>query len=265
MTFRSGLYPQVIAHRGGSLLRPENTLTAFTHAYALGVRTIETDLHLTRDGVLVCHHDDTLDRTTDGRGPVRAHTLAELDALDAGHAFTTDGARFPYRGRGVRIPTLGAALEACPDASFVLELKPEGPAIAEAVFRFLERHEARDRVCVASFHEPTIAAFRERARGTIRTSAGQSRLAAFWARAKLPGAAPSRLPFEMMQVPPRHRGLEVVTARFVRAAHAAGAEVHVWTIDEPEEMRRLLDLGVDAIITDAPDRAIEVVRARGGG
>jgi glycerophosphoryl diester phosphodiesterase len=267
MTFRSGEFPSVIAHRGGSLLRPENTMVAFAHAHSLGIRTIETDLHLTSDGVLVCHHDDTLNRTTSGKGPIGNRLASDFASIDAGYWFSKDGQSFPYRGQGLRVPTLAETLETFPDTSFILELKPEGLHMADAVYRFLERHEARDRVCVASFHEPTIAAFRARARGRIRTSAGQTRLAAFWALAKLPlaklphGVRP-RVPFQMMQVPVSHRGMVIVAPPLIAAAHAQGVEVHVWTINEPSEMRRLYDLGVDAIITDAPDRAIEVLRGR---
>lgn len=260
MTFRRGSFPSVIAHRGGSLLRPENTVVAFRHAHGLGVRTMETDLHLTRDGELVCHHDAAVDRTTDGRGPIRAHTVRELEALDAGYRFTEDGRSFPHRGGQARIPTLEQALASCPDASFILELKTEGPRMAEAVYAFLRDHEAKERVCVASFHEPTLTAFRALAKGTIRSSAGQTRLALFWALAKVPSLLATTLPFQMMQVPVAHSGLVVVEPRFIEAAHQRHVEVHVWTINDPAEMRRLYALGIDAIITDAPDRAIAVCR-----
>lgn len=260
-SFRRGPLPRTIAHRGGSGLFPENTLEAFRGAYAMGVRTMELDVHLSADGALVVHHDDTLDRTTNGTGPVAFRTLADLRSLDAAYRFVGPDAGHPFRGRGVTVPTLDEVLEELPDVSFVVELKPKGMAIATAVRRFVDRHRAFDRLCIAGFDEPTLACFRDLDGTTVRTSAGRSGIARFLAVAR---AGIDRLwdpPFRMLQVPPSWRGLRILDRRFVAAAHRRGIEVHAWTIDEPDEMRRLLALGVDAIITDRPDRMAEVERA----
>lgn len=255
-SFRTGAVPRVIAHRGGSQLRPENTILAFEHAYSLGVRTMELDVHLTADGAVVVHHDDTLDRTTNGTGPLDQHNLLDLLALDAGYRFVDLRGHVPDRGRGLRIPTLDEVLDALPDVAFILEMKPEGPAIGRALRACIDRSRVHDRVCVAGFHEPTLAAFRALPGKRVRSSAGQSAITRFWAQSRVGLDRFARVPFDMLQVPPVHNLLTVIDRRFVAAAHRHGVEVHAWTIDVPSEMERLFALGVDAVITDRPDLAV---------
>lgn len=263
--FRTGPFPRACAHRGGSAERPENTLLAFEHAASLGIRYVETDLHLTRDGVLVCHHDETLDRTTDGTGGLAWKTLAELQGLDAAHRFTVDGRTFPHRGAGVRIPTLDEAFACHPELHFTLELKPRGHRIARAVVDYVERRRLHDRVVVSCFHDPTLRIVRELGGARLRTATSDRGIRAFWLLARVGLAHRAGFPQHSLQVPPVHEGTRIVDARFVREAHRAGIEVHAWTIDEPSEMRRLLDLGVDAIMTDRPSLLVEVLRERGEG
>lgn len=246
--------PIAFAHRGGAKLWPENTLTAFEGAIELGYRYIETDAHLTRDGVLVLFHDATLDRTTDGHGPIAARTLAELQRLDAGHRFSPDGRAFPWRGRGVRIPTLDEALALHPDLRLNIEMKARTPPMMEAMWRFIESRGCHDRLLVAAEHTPTGRAFRRLSRGRVATSAGAREVLTFWlaARGRVPRLP--RIDYDALQVPEHHHGLRVVDAGLVRAAHRRGLHVHVWTVDDPEAMTRLQALGVDGIMTDRPDR-----------
>jgi glycerophosphoryl diester phosphodiesterase len=245
--------PHVFAHRGGAGLRPENTLEAFRHAMALGYRHLETDVRMTRDGALVLFHDATLDRTTDGHGPLAERSLAELRALDAGYHFTSDGVGFPYRGRGLTIPTIDELL-ALEGAFFNIEIKAPGDRVRRAFWDALERHAAHDRVLVAAEHGRIGRAFRKLARGRVATSAASDEALAFWAAARAGLTRWLPIHYDALQLPESYRGLRVVDSRLVSAAHARGLAVHVWTVDEPDAMRRLLALGVDGLMTDRPDR-----------
>lgn len=259
-----GRSPIAFAHRGGAALWPENTLAAFEGAIALGYRYIETDVHVTKDGAIVCFHDDTLERTTNGRGPLAALTLDELSRLDAGYRFTRDGRTFPYRGRGLRVPTLEEALALHPDVRLNLEIKPRHAKMERALWDEIDRLDAHDRVLVAAAHDPCVHRFRAlRPRSPIPTSPGYRGVLRFWLGVRTGLCRFERYPFHALQVPPRHRGLTIVDRAFVDTAHEHGLHVHVWTIDDPCEMHRLLDLGVDGVMTDRPDILKDVMQARG--
>lgn len=254
--------PIGFAHRGGSTLFPENTLQAFQGAIDLGCRYIETDVHLTRDGEIVVFHDDRLERTTNGSGFVRDHKLAELRKLDAGHRFTTDGKEFPYRDKGIQIPTFAEAITLDPAVRFNVELKERGRGLPRAFWKLVEKHALYDRVLVAAFEHSLVREFRRRSGGAVATSASQRETIAFWLAAK--GRATRLLPirYDALQVPPSRSKLTIVDERFVQAAHARGLAVHVWTIDAPHEMKRLLGLGVDGIMSDRPDTLVETLATR---
>jgi glycerophosphoryl diester phosphodiesterase len=254
--------PLAFAHRGGAAVAPENTLWAFQRAVDAGFRHLETDVHLTRDGELVTIHDPTVERTTDGVGLVRRLTLAELRRLDAGHRFTVDGVTFPFRGRGLRIPSLAEVLDLHPEVRVNIEIKERSPAALRAVWGFIHHHGVHDRVLVASEHAPVIAAFRRLAKGRVATSAGASEILRFWLQTRLRVGPRRRPDFDALQVPATHGRLTVVDPAFVANAHRHGLDVHVWTIDEPAQMRRLLALGVDALMTDHPERLLTVLRER---
>jgi glycerophosphoryl diester phosphodiesterase len=219
-------------------------------------------VHATADGHIVVLHDDTLDRTTDGSGAVRESTLAEVKALDAAHGFTAaDGTR-PWRGRGMRVPTLDELLAAHPGVPLNIEVKQEEPAIEPAVLAALDRHGARDRTLLAAEHASIMARIRAAAPDML-TSCSAAEVADFVFRlrdGRLEGWTPLGL---ALQVPPSYEGIAIVTAESVAAAHRLGLEVHVWTINDAAEMDALLDLGVDGIMTDLPGLAMEVFRRRG--
>jgi len=251
--------PLAFAHRGGSKRWPENTLLAFRNAFELGYRQIETDIQETSDGRFVCFHDPTLERTTNGQGKLCEHSLAELRSLDAGYNFD-ESAGYPFRGAGARIPTLEEILELPSELHYTLEIKPDDPALARRLWEFIDGHGIHDRVLVASGHDEVTDAFRAASRGRVATSAGQNRARAFWARVLTRSWKHAMLPFDALQVPAEYHGMKLITSRFVEAAHHHGIQVHVWTIDDPAEMRELLDTGADGIMTDVPDVLFEVMK-----
>ncbi|MBC7170810.1 MAG: glycerophosphodiester phosphodiesterase [Polyangiaceae bacterium] len=256
----AGVEPHAFAHRGGARRFPENTAFAFREALALGCTHIETDLRRTRDGVIVCFHDERVERTTNGTGRVRDMTLAELKSLDAAYRFSPDGGRsFPLRGRGITVPTLEEALAVRSDARLNLEIKSGEEAIIPQLIELIEREKLHGRVLVASAQDRIIQAFRRASRHTVATSSGQWEIFDFWATTRTGLHRFRSYPFQALQVPATFHGLVIVDERFVRAAHAHGIEVHVWTVDDPIEMKRLLALGVDALMTDLPSTLLEVL------
>jgi glycerophosphoryl diester phosphodiesterase len=207
---------------------------------------------------LVCFHDSSLERTTNGHGDVRDRTLAELQRFDAAHNFIEDGS-YSFRGAGARIPTLEEALELDPPLHYNLEIKPEDPAVARRLWEFIEHHGVHDRVLVASEHDEVTDAFRTHSRGRVATSPGRKGALRFWARVLTGTWRHAMFPFDALQIPPSVRGINVITPRFVEAAHHHGIQIHVWTIDDPLEMVELLAAGVDGLMTDLPDVLLEVL------
>lgn len=250
--------PVAIAHRGSRVLWPENTDTSFQGAYDLGYRHFETDLHVTADGAVVCFHDPTVERTTEGTGSVEELTLAQLQELDPGFRHVTPEG-FLFRQAGSRVPTVEWLLTTYPDVSVVLDLKSAG--VARPLAAIIDDLGAHERVIVGSFSEARLAEFRQVSGGRVATSTGPA-LARRWLLASRVGRA-ARGEAAALQVPARARGLRVVDRRLVAAAHSAGLQVHVWTVNEPAEMIWLLDVGVDGVITDRPDLLKEVLIERG--
>lgn len=251
------------AHRGGAGLWPENTLQAFRGAIELGCTHVETDLRLSRDGEIVLMHDSQLDRTTDGTGEVAALTLAELKRLDAGYRFSPDGRSFPARGRGFTIPSFGEVVKALPNASFNVEIKERGHLdLPRALWDFIRAHGLSDRIIVAAERHELVRDFRRICRARVATSASRRECLQFWVASGLGLEGLLPLPYQALQVPVRVGKLPFVTARLLAAAHRERLVVHVWTIDDPEEMVRLLDLGVDGLMSDYPDRLTKVVSER---
>ncbi len=243
--FRPGS-PIGIAHRGSRLLWPENTLTAFSGAADLGCRFFETDVRVTADGVLVCFHDPRLERTTNGTGALVDLRWEDLARLDAGHHHRLHQG-FPFRGTGIRVPRLADLVTEFPYAGLVVDLKADGTE--EPLVELVTELAIGDRIVVGSFSDRRLRRFRALTEGA--TSAGPEEIL----RALIGGTFGRLLdgPARAFQVPVSWYGVPVVTSRFLHAVHGAGKLVHVWTVNSPPEMRRLLDLGVDGIITDRPD------------
>jgi glycerophosphoryl diester phosphodiesterase len=219
-------------------------------------------VHTTADGHVVVLHDATVDRTTDGTGPVRTMGLAALQRLDAGHRFRAPDGTYPYRDRGVRVSTLEAVLEAFPGVPVNIEIKQAEPAIEAALLATLDRCAARERVLVAGEDVVPLGRFRAAAPNVL-TSFAAAEVAELLGRLRTGDLGGYRPPGVALQVPPAVRDTEIVTPDFVAAAHTLGLEVHVWTINEPDDMERLLDMGVDALMTDFPAGALDVLRRRG--
>jgi glycerophosphoryl diester phosphodiesterase len=250
--------PLLFAHRGGAKLWPENTLYAFQNALELGLTFWETDLHETRDGTLVLHHDERVDRTTNGSGRIRDLRYAELSNLDAGYRFTDESGGHPYRGKGIKIPTLAEVFDLSPISRLNVEIKPPGRSTARKLWQFIEHRGLHDRILVAGERHRNIRRFRRYSAERVATSASGREVLRFWmaVRARMDRFLP--VEFDALQVPPTHRGLTIVDRPFIRAAHRHGVQVHVWTLDEPSEIRRLLNLGVDGVISDRPDRLVNL-------
>lgn len=249
--YLSGPHPRAFAHRGwhvGELAGMENSLAAFRRAVAEGYRYIETDVHATADGVVVVHHDAALDRTTDGRGALASLPWSQVRR-----------ARVAGREPVCRLEDV---LEELPDALLNVDVKAE--SAVRPVLDVLRRTDAWDRVCLASFSDRRLARLRRMAGHRLLTSMGPRSVGALWATGRFPllpiGAAVRGV---MAQVPVRQGRLTVVDHRLVRVARRRGFEVHVWTVDEEPDMRALLDLGVDGLVTDRPDVLREVLRSRG--
>ena len=252
----------IIAHAGAQGHAPPNTLEAFEAALELGADTLEMDLQVTADREIVTIHDGTVDRTTDGTGAVADLTLAELQALDAGATWTDEDGDTPFAGQGVRHATLREVFEAFPATHLIIELKTDGgEAIIQPAIDLVRGYEAEDRVTIASFREDYLQPVREQLPG-VPTNMPESETYDFYVR-HLAGLHPWwQPPGRLYQVPEDFDGRRVVTPRFVRAAERLGVDVQVWTVNDPEQMHRVLDAGAHGIITDYPDRVVEVLAER---
>lgn len=246
--------PLFFAHRGGAALAPENTLAAFANGLSFGADALELDVHLTRDGALVVCHDPTVDRTTDGAGPIAARTLGELRRLDAGYRFSPDDGRtFPFRGKGVTIPTLREVLTTFPDVRVNIDLKDADAACGEQLWRLAQELGAEDRILAGSFSDAGLAEFRRLTGGRVATSAAPNEVRRFMLAALTRITARLRPAYDALQVPETWRAIRVVSPTTLRAAHRLGLAVHVWTVDDRPTMDRLLAWGVDGLMSDRPD------------
>ncbi|MCP3975115.1 MAG: glycerophosphodiester phosphodiesterase [bacterium] len=249
--------PLRFAHRGSRVLWPENTMVAFQGAVDLGYRYIETDVRISKDGHVVVFHDETLQRTTDGIGKVIDRNLDELRLLDAGHQFAADQ-DYPLRGGEARISTLAEVFGAFPDVHFNIDLK--GAGMEWPVADVIEAAGRQESTLIGSFVDRRIAKFRRITRGHVATSAGPTAALSMWAASRVgrhikrPVAA-YQLPFDYKSLP--------LDGKYIAAIHDAGAQVHAWTVNEAPDMERLLDMGVDGIVTDRPDILNEVLGRRG--
>jgi len=231
--------PLVFAHRGGSALAPENTIAAFDNGLALGADGLELDVHLSRDGVVVVHHDRTLNRTTTLAGPVAARSADEL-------------AR-------VNVPALADVLARYPDVRIIVEMKENRAELAAATIEVIRRAGAVERVCLGSFGRRVLRAARA-IEPSIATSAAREEVR-WWLYRSWCRWPVARVAYSGFQVPEVSGATRVVSRRFVDYAHRAGLGVQVWTVDEEADARRLLGWGVDALITDRPDRIVPLVRS----
>ena len=252
----------VIAHRGGRSLGPENTIYTFKRALDLGVDVLEMDLQITKDDALVILHDRKVNRTTNGNGRVEDFTLAELKKLDAGFRWSPDNSgSFPLRNKGITIPTLAEVFKAFPDTRMNIEIKSSQVNTIQDFCRIIHDHGMAEKVVVACFDSGKLGEFRSVC-PEVATSAGASEALMFYwlQRVQLESAySPSA---EALQIPEAYRDQQIMTRSFLDAAHGRNMRVHVWTVNDPESMQRLIGMGVDGIMTDYPDRLINILKAQ---
>jgi len=258
-----GAKPRIIGHRGARGKAPENTIPSFQRALEDGAQFLELDVHGTKAGDLVIIHDATLERTTNGRGQVKRQALKDLKALDAGHWFNSDGgASYPYRGQKISLPTLEEFFGALPKAKTIIEIKQERPPIVHMVIETVRRFGKDEQVLLATEKDVIMQNIRREIQENdlaIATGFSYGEVSAFmgWlARGKSGQYVP---PGEALQIPCQYSGMTLVSEETVNAAHDMGVEMYVWTVNDTEEMERLLRLEVDGIITDYPDRLRDVI------
>lgn len=256
---RESSRPLVFAHRGGGGLFPENTLEAFKYSAQMGVDVLELDVHSTSDGTLVVMHDERVDRTTNGSGRVSEMTLAELKKLDAGYQFTPDdGKTYPYRGKGITIPTFQEILDSFPSMTFNVEPKQVEPSVTKPLCEMIRARKMTDKVIVGSFRQAAIDEFRQEC-PEVATAGTPSEVSEFLAFYKVGLGKSYSPPMQVLQIPEKIGSLQVVSKDFVETARKLNLKVHVWTINETEDMQRLLDMNVDGIMTDYPDRLLKLL------
>ena len=247
--------PLLFAHRGGAKLSPENTLEAFSHAFHVwGADVLEMDVRRTADGALVVTHDPTVDRTTNGSGPVEAMTLSQVRDLDAGHRFVDVHGEPSFRGKGVQIPLFEDVLRELPGARLNVDAK--SPGSTEPLIEMVRAAGAEHRVLLASILEDGRA---DRFGYGGPTSATRRQLRLFHYLHRLPFGAGYTPTTDALQVPYEWEGTQVTTPRLLREAHRRNLPVHVWTVDDPALMRTLIEWGVDGIQTDRPDLLARVL------
>lgn len=251
--------PLVFAHRGGGGLYPENTLEAFRYSAEMGVDVLELDVHSTADGALVVMHDSKIDRTTNGSGRVSELTLAELKNLDAGYHFTPDGGKtFPFRGKGITVPTLQEIFDALPDKTFNVEPKQAEPSVTKPLCEILRSRKMTEKVIVGSFRQAAIDEFRA-ACAEVATAGTPAEVRDFLALYKIGLGESYSPPMQVLQIPERLGSLQIVSKDFIETARKLNLQVHVWTINETDDMHRLLEMKVDGIMTDYPDRLLKIL------
>jgi glycerophosphoryl diester phosphodiesterase len=250
----------VFAHRGGGGLFPENTLLAFEDSAKLGVDFLELDVHSTNDGTLVVMHDAQVNRTTDGHGNIKEMSLENLKKLDAGFQFSPDGGQtFPFRGKKITVPTLAEIFDSLPEMKFNIEPKQQTPSIIKPLCSLIRARKMEDKIIVGSFHQAVIDEFRAEC-PEVATSASPSEVTKFLALSKTGLSESYNPPMQALQIPENLGQLSVVTKEFVENAHRKNLQVHVWTVNETADMERLINVGVDGIMTDYPDKLLSIVK-----
>jgi glycerophosphoryl diester phosphodiesterase len=253
--------PRVFGHRGSAGTHPENTLESFRAAAAMGAPYIELDIHSTRDGEIVVAHDDHLVRMCGIDRTIPKMTYSEVAAADAGRMFTRDGgATFPFRGKGVAIPRLADVLAAFPKLRVIVEVKQIAPSSVAPMLDVINRAGMRRNVLVASEHQQPLDEVRKLA-PDLPTNFSYLESGQFM-QAMVAGGANYRPPAAALQIPREYNSWPLVTPESVAFAHRIGIEIHVWTVNEESEMALLLDMGVDGIISDYPQRTLDLLGKR---
>jgi glycerophosphoryl diester phosphodiesterase len=249
----------LIAHRGFSGKYPENTMLSFEKADELPIDALELDIHASKDGKLVVIHDPTLDRTTNMSGRIVDYSAEELRRADAGYHFDPENnGTFPFRGQGIKIPFLEELFKRFPDRKFVVEIKQTMPAIEELLIALIRKYDMEEKVIVASEHYDPLARVRT-TDSALATNLSAIEARTFYTLFRVKLSAFYKSSGDALQIPDEYKGEKVVTPGLVKAVHKKGLILHIWTVNDPQEMKQLIDYGVDGIITDYPDRLVEVI------
>ncbi|MHA2255552.1 MAG: glycerophosphodiester phosphodiesterase, partial [Candidatus Heimdallarchaeaceae archaeon] len=252
--------PLVMAHRGRSAFTPESSFQAFKEAYDLDVDALETDIRITKDLVPVVFHDKTLDRTTNGKGPISEHTYEQLQEFDLGYWYK-DSTRdsYPFRDKGFKIVSLEELFEKLPKIRINMDIKDRFFAAPKALYETIVSSDVEDRVLVGSFHQKQLKRFRKISKEKqIPTSAGPFEVLAFLTHMLLL----TKKRFCALQVPMGFGIIKIVTEKNIRRAHNQNIAVHSWTINDRETMRKLIEWQIDGIVTDNPDLLLDVLNTQ---
>ena len=259
--FFDSKHPIIFAHRGASFDYPENTITAFQAAIKYGVQYLETDVHITKDGVIVVCHDDNVERIGGVNKSIGEMTLKEIEKIDAGANFTKDnGDTFPFRDNGIKIPTLEKLLTKFKDVRINIEIKDGTVQTTKEVLAIIKKHGAEERCLLATASGKAALHLIRKEAPEIATCACKGEVISFLAGSYLAKKPFENINFDALQVPEKHSIIRVVNGRFLETAKNFGVEVHVWTVDEVADMKRLLNMGVDGIMTNCPDLGLAVAK-----
>lgn len=254
--------PLVIAHQGGDGVWPGDTLYAYQKAVEHGADVLEMDAHITKDGQIVLMHNETVDHTTDGTGLIEHMTLAELKGLDAAYDWSIDGDKtFPYRGQGIQVPTLEELFQKFPQMRYLIEIKLTENPIDKPLCELIRKYEMQNKVIIGSFHDEAMRNFRTTC-PEVATGASRSEVTSYVILGKIFLGGFISPDYQSLQVPwekSESKGIPIMTARFIREAHAKNIHVEPWTVNDPELMKQYIEWGVDGIITDRPDLLLEVL------
>ncbi|MBM7587771.1 glycerophosphoryl diester phosphodiesterase [Bacillus pakistanensis] len=260
--------PLVIAHQGGELLTPSNTMAAFKKAAEMGVDVLETDIHITKDGHLVTIHDPTVDRTTNGKGFVADLTLKEVQELDAGYYFKDLQGNYSYRNKGVQIPTVEEVFQQFPNLRIEIEIKDDNPPerlkeISNKLWQLIKKYNKEEQVLVASFDQEIIELFKTYSHEKTAVASGKQEVTKFVLLQKLFLPGFYRPQADVHQIPTQESIFDLSKKSLIKGAHRHGVTIHYWTIDDKKTMRQLLDAGADGILTNRPDLLLEVLHEMG--
>ncbi|WP_078546313.1 glycerophosphodiester phosphodiesterase [Litchfieldia alkalitelluris] len=251
--------PLVIAHRGGAGVAPENTLYAFRVSERLGVDAIELDVRMSKDGELVVIHDETVDRTTNGVGFVSNLTLKELKSLDAGYRLKMRDRGYPFRHKGITIPTLEEVFQEIKHTSIVLELKDTNPTVEKKVAKLIKKYDMKKRVIVGSFNDDSIKRFADRTDGKVAIGTGSKALRFYVILHKLHLDRLYPLKRNAVQIPVKVGNINLTTDRLIKTIKERNIAIHYWTINDEKTMKKLIKKNVDGIITDYPNKLLKLL------
>ncbi|MFC4322784.1 glycerophosphodiester phosphodiesterase [Litchfieldia salsa] len=256
---KSNETPLVIAHRGGAGIAPENTLYAFKMAERLGVDAIELDVRMSKDKELIVIHDETVDRTTDGTGLVSNLTLDQLKEFDAGYRLKMEKRGYPFRNRGIQIPTLEEVFQEIKHTSFVIEIKDTNPKVEKKVAKLIKKYKLKKKVIVGSFNDESIKRFANSTEGKVPIGTGAETLKFYVFLHKLHLDRIYPLKRNAVQIPVKAGHIDLATERLVNTMRERNIAIHYWTINDEKTMKELIKLNVDGIITDFPNKMLQLI------